>query len=212
MARGLCEVRAETAIIGTFAAMSMITRAMMPRPTFEAAMLPTSCSAPLPVFVSCAPAPRVISIEDRIRTVPGFAETLGPVALVMNAPIGSMLLLDYEAAGAPSAEAMAESMGMPRNFYLGRITSREQKGSTVVFRMLVLNRGGVAVGAMRTFSTRVGHLHAARLFELPRETAPAAAPPVPAPVVPARSRKPGRPSPWTKPLDPRLAPRVQGQV
>lgn len=132
------------------------------------------CTAPQPTYAASCTVDRrrSLTLEERIRLDPTITGALSDDDVLMHAPIGSMLFVDYTSGRAPSPRhdaAAARPDGMPRSFYFGRIISRERQGSRIVFRLLcTLTRGGAGELAPRTFSTRTGAVHAVRFMELPR--------------------------------------------
>lgn len=64
-----------------------------------------TCTAPHPVTPACclAPRPRRLSLEEQIRCNPDVCAELGAEALVMNVPLGSMLMVQYTAGGPATA-------------------------------------------------------------------------------------------------------------
>lgn len=136
------------------------------------------CTAPLPTRPRCC-VPAAMTLEERIVANPAITATMTGESVVLGVPLGSTLLVSYEA-GSPGNERdlgaeVAVLMGMPRHMYFGRLLWREsRRGGVLVFRMLVANRGVPGVGAVRTFSTRTGRLWGAALMALPASAASAA--------------------------------------
>lgn len=123
--------------------------------------------------------------QELLRRTPAASVAMSPLQIVLSAPAGTLLFLDYATAGSPSPECLSNSAGlaieagMPRNHYIGRLVSAERRyggdGPYTIIRMVCLNRGVPGAPQVRTFSTKVGQLNGALLLELPVEAvAPAA--------------------------------------
>ena len=118
---------------------------------------PVTCPPTRPtveVGATCNDVPA--SLEERIRRDPSICATIGARELVMHAPFGSLLMIDYTKADGT------------RGTYVGRLSRRQKREHGLVCEMVCLNRGAPGVGDYRSFSTKVGTIHSVSFLELPR--------------------------------------------
>ncbi len=138
-------------------------------------MKTATCTAPRSAPASCTFVPlRRLTPTEAMLADAGALEAMSSREIVLHAPIGTLLFVDYVSGGTSRSEAPDTefTLGIDHHHYFGRLISREDHGTHYIFRMAcTLTRGSAHEPAFRTFSTRKGEVRNVQVMEFPRPEA-----------------------------------------